>query len=91
MVTTRPVVLKHVGVDLARMLARDEPVVPGIDTPRGIEMLDLSWYADRLTVDRLAECDDAGLAAMRVEARQYCELRRMQELARGGPQQGGAA
>lgn len=83
MVSTKPVQLRSVGVDLRRSVS-DVSVVPGVTFPRGIEGVDLAWYADRLTIDRLAECDDAGLAAMRVEAKQYCELRRMQSLARGG-------
>lgn len=59
-------------------LRRDTPTqvaVAGEDHPRGIEYLEVEWFADKLTVEDLLACKtDEELRAFREKARAYTVL-----------------
>lgn len=80
-----PVKLRHIGVNLKKP-GEEVPLVPGADFPRGIAGLDVPWFENRIVnLERIIGCDtDEKLRALREEAIQCRELKRLKEMAEKG-------
>lgn len=80
--TKRPAI-GRIGVPLVPLDGK--PVAAEPNVPEGIEKVDVEWFAKKITVERLAEADEACLLLLREEARLCMRIFRLQQVARSKP------
>ena len=75
--------MRVIGAEL-RPRQPGQPVAP--DVPRGIEYLDIEWFASRITLEAIKACEtDEALRRLQCDAEWVLELEALKAKATGTP------